>query len=83
MNENRADEWLTDEIRALLAAIRGPHVEKKRTTVLLIAFAKANGEALKGIFAREDTCAESIWWGKWSKDDDIRAALEELVTCTA
>lgn len=76
MSENRADEWLTDEIRALLAAIRGPHVDKKRTTVLLIAFARANAEPIKPIFEREDTCAESVWWGKWSRQPDIRAALE-------
>lgn len=67
--------WLTDEIRAALAAIRGPHVEKKRKTVLLVAFAKANGEPLKPLFERTDTCAESIWWGKWSHQPDIRAAL--------
>lgn len=74
--ENRADEWMTDEIRALLQAIRPPHVEKKRKTVLLIAFAKANGQTLRDVFGRDDTCAESIWWAKWSKQADIRAALE-------
>ena len=74
--ENRADEWMTDEIRALLQAIRPPHVEKKRKTILLIAFGRANGQPLKDVFDREDTCAESIWWGKWSKQADIRAALD-------
>jgi hypothetical protein len=76
MSENRADEWMTEEIRTLLGAIRPPHLEKKRKTILLVAFAKANAEPLKPIFGREDTCAESIWWGKWSRQPDIAAALE-------
>jgi len=70
------ETWLTDDIRAALAAIRGPHVEKKRKTILLVAFAKANGEPLKPLFERADTCAEPVWWGKWHKQTDIRAALE-------
>jgi hypothetical protein len=74
--DERADEWLTEEIRGLLGAIRPPHVEKKRRTVLLVAFAKANGERLTDVFGREDTCAESIWWRKWNREPDIRAALE-------
>lgn len=76
MSAERADEWLTEEIRGLLGAIAGPHVAKKRQTAILVGFAKANGTPLKPIFGRPDTCAESIWWGKWSKEPTIAAATE-------
>jgi hypothetical protein len=76
VDEPRVDEWLTAEISGLLAAIQPPHLEKKRRTVLLVAFAKVNAEPLKPLFGRPDTCNESIWWAKWSKMPDIRAALE-------
>jgi hypothetical protein len=75
MDEQRVDEWLTEEIAGLLRAIQPPHLEKKRRTVLLVAFAKANAEPLKPLFGRDDTCNESIWWAKWAKMPDIQAAL--------
>lgn len=71
-----SDEWITDEIKELLEAIPGPYRTKKQTTVVLIAFAEANGDSITAVFDRDDTCAESIWWGKWSKDPVILAPLE-------
>jgi hypothetical protein len=72
--------WLTPEIRNLLAAIRPPHVERKRRTVILLAFARANQTPVDAVFRREDTCNESIWYMKWAKDPDVRAAFDACYT---
>lgn len=70
------DEWLTDEIRELLKEIRGEHAAKKRTTVIKLAFARANGTPVKRVFNQNDTCAEVIWYTKWLKKPAIKAAYE-------
>jgi hypothetical protein len=75
-NDFQYEEWLTDEIRALLAAIKGEHAAKKRLTVIKLAFARANGTPVKRVFGRDDTCAEMIWYTKWSKKPAIKAAFE-------
>jgi hypothetical protein len=69
-------EWMTEEIRALLEAIPGPHAPKKRTTVIKLAFAHANQQPLRGVFGQPDTCAENIWYMKWRFAPEIKAALE-------
>lgn len=68
--------WLTDDLRALLAAIPGPHQVKKRTTVIRLAFALANQQAVKDVFDQPDTCAEAVWYGKWRSRPEIRAAFQ-------
>jgi hypothetical protein len=75
-NEPNPDEWLTDEIRGLLRAIRGEHAAKKRITVIKLAFARANGIPVKRVFDQEDTCAEVIWYTKWVKNPVIKTAYE-------
>lgn len=69
-------EWMTDEIRAVLGAIRGQHVAKKRATVIRLAFARANQTPMRDVFGQEDTCAENIWYMKWRFDPAIAAAYE-------
>lgn len=69
-------QWLTAEVRELLEAIRQPHVEKKRRTCILLAFARASQQPVKAVFGRDDTCAEQIWYGKWQYMPDVRAAFE-------
>lgn len=68
-------QWMTPEIRQLLAQIRGEHVAKKRTTVLLLAFAKATQTPIHQVFERDDTCAPTIWWEKWQYVPEISAAF--------
>jgi len=65
---------MTDEIRALLAAIPGPHAAKKRTTVIKLAFARANQQPVRRVFGQADTCAENIWYMKWRFDSAISTA---------
>jgi hypothetical protein len=74
------NSWLTPEIRELLAAIQQPHVERKRRTVILLAFARANQTPVEAVFKRTDTCNESIWYMKWSRDADVRAAFDACYT---
>lgn len=69
-------EWMTDEIRSLLKAIRGAHAVKKRTTVVKLAFARASQQKVKEVFEQEDTCAEVIWYQKWQHVAEIKAAYE-------
>ncbi len=70
-----SSQWMTPEIRQLLAQIRGEHVAKKRTTVLLLAFAKATQTPIHQVFERDDTCAPTIWWEKWQYVPEISAAF--------
>lgn len=68
--------WLTPELRSLLGQIRSPHVEKKRRTVILLAFALANNQPVADVFNRDDTCAQQNWYGKWRHLADVKAALD-------
>lgn len=79
---------MTRDIRQLLAAIQDPHAEKKRRTVILLAFAKANQQPVKAVFDRPDACSEAIWYGDgrryhdgtikpgWRDLPDVAAAFE-------
>lgn len=69
-------EWMTDELRAALMAIRGQHAAKKRTTIIKLAFARANQQPLSEIFGQRDTCNQRIWYQKWQFDPKIQQALE-------
>lgn len=73
-------EWLTHEISAALANITGDHVAKKEATVLRLAQAIANGEALSSVFSAPGTCSRTIWYGNadkvgWKDDPAIATAL--------
>jgi hypothetical protein len=68
--------WLTDDIITKLEAITKPHINKKRTTVIKLAFAKANNQPLDAVFNQPDTCARIIWYTKWKNDPAIKAAYE-------
>lgn len=69
------ETWLTPEIRRQLDAIQGPHRQKKITTVIRVAFAMANQEPLRAVFAQPDTVTESIWYQRWRHMADVSAAL--------
>ncbi len=68
--------WMTDDIRLKLAALKGRHARKKRTSVIKLAFATAQQRPLKKIFSDEDVCSEMIWYTKWKTDPLIAAAFE-------
>jgi hypothetical protein len=73
-------DWLTHEINTALADITGDHVAKKETTVLRLAQAVANGEAVSSVFGAADTCSRTIWYGNakkpgWKDDPAIAFAL--------
>lgn len=68
--------WLTADIRAKLAAIKPPHVSKKRATVVRLAYARANEEPVKEVFNRPETCNETIWYTKWQYIPEVKAAFE-------
>lgn len=73
-------EWLTHEISAALANITGDHVAKKEATILRMAQAVANGEALSSVFSAPGTCSRTIWYGNtdkpgWKDDPAIATAL--------
>lgn len=68
--------WMTEEILDLLKVIRGRHSGKKRTTIIKLAFARANQQPMKDVFDQPDVCAENIWYMKWRFDPAIKAAYE-------
>jgi hypothetical protein len=86
--------WLTPEILGLLNAIPGPHQRKKRQTVVVLAFARANQESWRALFrkaAEQGLCSARIWYAKWQYIPQVwaaylaclRACLEYLDTETA
>ncbi len=70
------NEWLTDELKTLLRRIRGRWARKKRTTVIKLAFARANEQPLSEVFGQEDVCSETIWYQKWRHQELIAEAYE-------
>lgn len=70
------NEWMTDEIRALLREIRGRWAAKKRATVIKVAFALANEQPLAQVFRQDDVCSETIWYQKWRHQPAVRAAFD-------
>lgn len=68
--------WLTADIIEKLKAVKGQHAPKKRTTIIKLAFAKANQQPFKQIFNQNDTCSEVIWYTKWQYDEAIKTAFE-------
>lgn len=77
MNEPpESQQWMTQEIRELLAKIPAPHEAKRRRTVILLAFAHATQTPIADVFERDDTCASQIWWQKWQYVPEISEALE-------
>lgn len=80
MKASFVPEWLTHEINLALAQIAGDHVAKKEITVLRLAQAVANGEAISGVFDAPGTCSKTIWYGNaskpgWKDDPAIAMAL--------
>lgn len=71
-----AHPWLNEDVRAALDAIQPPHIEKKRHTVILLAFARANQTPVMDVFSRPDTCHASIWYDKWARLPDVKAAFD-------
>jgi len=69
-------QWMTVEIRALLAAIRGGQVAKKRNTIIKLACAIANRQPRHVVFSQPDTCAERTWYAKWRHQPAVEAAFE-------
>lgn len=75
-DQTKSAIWMTDEIRSALASIPGPHERKKRNTVILLAFARANNQNVKDVFNQPNTCNEAIWYTKWKFDPAIDAAFQ-------
>jgi len=73
---DEGNEWMTEEIRALLMAIRGRHAGKKRTTLIKLAFARAQGLAAKAVFEQDDVCNERVWYQKWKNQPQVARAFE-------
>lgn len=76
------ESWLTEQARAALAAIEPEHrhAERMRYTVRRVAWAieiEQIGE--EPVFSRGPRdpalCSRAIWYGKWRKRDDVKAAL--------
>ena len=70
------EKWMTEDLRAALMRIRGQHAAKKRTTIIKLAFARANQQPVEEIFRQRDTCNQRVWYQKWQFDERIQAALE-------
>jgi len=69
-----AQQWLTAELWALLAAIRGDQAAKKRITVIKLACAAARQLPRRTVFAQADTCAERTWYTRWQHQPAVKAA---------
>lgn len=70
-----AYRWLTPEIKKALGAITGPHVQKKRATIIHLAFAVANQQPIVKVFESDDTCNEATWYTKWQYIPEVKGAF--------
>lgn len=78
-------DWLTFEIEEALREIGGPHMRKKRTTVLRLAEGVVLGRSMAETFRLPETCTETTWYGRyrkgkkrpgWCDDPAIQKALK-------
>lgn len=69
-------DWMNEQVLDALAEIEGPHVAKKRTTVIKLAFAHATQQPIKSVFDDPDTVNSSNWYSKWQYIPEVRQALE-------
>ena len=68
--------WLDAGCLELLRKIPGPHIAKKRATVILLATALASETALARVFEDTRACNQRVWYQKWKNVASIAAALD-------
>jgi plasmid maintenance system antidote protein VapI len=73
---NEAGRWLSSEVLDALNDIEGYHVAKKRSTVLLLAWATASDVPWSTVFDDPRCCNQRIWYQKWQYDEAIAEALD-------
>ncbi len=56
----------------------GPHLEKKKATILAIVDARLSGQAEERVFERPDTCSRTVWHTKWKRDAEIGGRAERI-----
>lgn len=78
--EEEHGEWINTAVLTALDAIQGQLANKKRDTVLLVAFAAANGLSVEDALRDPRACNRRIWYQKWVKDPVIKNAVD---VCTA
>jgi hypothetical protein len=78
--EEEHGEWINSAVLTALDAIQGQMANKKRDTVLLVAFAVANGLSVEEALRDPRVCNRRIWYQKWVKDPIIKNAVD---VCTA
>lgn len=85
---NVAYPVLDAELTARLKAIAGAEADKKRYTAILYGVARATpGVREDSIFERDredagQICARSTWYGKWKRDEKVRAVWEYVEELT-
>lgn len=73
----RAD-FLDAECEEALAAIKGPSAALKRTTVILLAVARASGMPFTRVFADPRAGGDTAWYCRWKKEPAVMAAFALL-----
>lgn len=63
-----------------LDQIVGRHAAKKRATILAVVGARLRNEPVERIFDRPETCARSVYYGKWLRDPQFSATLARVTT---
>jgi hypothetical protein len=72
-------EVADQEVVEALGAIGGKYAVKKRTSVIMLAYARATQQALAQVFRLETVCCERVWYSKWRKDPAIIRAYTLLL----
>lgn len=68
-----------EDAHALLQAIGGKEVRKKRRTILLLGAYRLAGLPLTAVFKRADAVSSGIHYGKWKKLPEYKAALDHIL----
>ena len=78
-----ADPDYLSALGDVFATLSGPHVEKKKATILAIVDAKLSGQPIERVFERADTCTRTIWHTKWKHDPAIGGLVETIYTAAS
>lgn len=72
-----AADWM-EAVGDALDGLSGPHLQKKRNTILGLVDARLSGIPEERVFERPDTCSRTIWHTKWKHNPDIAGRLERI-----
>ena len=71
------NDW-TDRAAAALGALKPPHVDKKRATIIALVDARLAGKPEESVWQLRGVCCRTTYHLKWKKDPIFADVLDEV-----